>query len=131
MKTPIRQQFRPQDFKDAESAASKVDFSFQQVARQLNTVSNRQVLKVDFTNTSAFPLTLPQVRLDKVAGFLVLAAVDNGTATAPTNPPTPVQVSSVAWDKVMQGDRPAYRITTCAGLTASHRYTLTLEAVGG
>ena len=35
MTTPIRQQFRPEDFANPADAASKVDYSFQQVRNQL------------------------------------------------------------------------------------------------
>ena len=131
MTTPIRQQFRPEDFADAQSAASKVDYSFQQVRTQLGAIGARQVLRLDFVYTATLlPMLMPQIRLDKVAGFTVLGAADAGTSTAPVNPPTPALVA-IAWDKVLQAGRTAYRITSASGLTAGHRYLLTLEAVGG
>ena len=60
----------------------------------------------------------------------LLRRFDCGTSTAPVNPPTPALVA-IAWDKVLQAGRTAYRITSASGLTAGHRYLLTLEAVGG
>lgn len=135
MTTPIRQQFRPEDFADAQSAASKVDYSFQQVRTQLNTLGQRQVVVLDFiNNASNFPFNMPRLRLDGVAGFAVLACVDKGTTAAPTN--TPVQVANVAWDKVVSPgpngtQLVGYRLVSMTGLTSGNRYTLTLEAVGG
>ena len=92
MTTPIRQQFRPEDFADAQSAASKVDYSFQQVRTQLNTLGARQVVTLDFINNPAnFPFNMPRLRLDNVAGFAVLACVNKGTPSVPQN--TPEQVA--------------------------------------
>jgi len=133
--TPIRQQFRPEDFADAQSAASKVDYSFQQVRTQLGALGQRQVVVLDFVNNPAnFPFNMPRLRLDNVVGFAVLACVDKGTTSAPTN--TPAQVANVAWDKVVspgQGGAQlvGYRLTSMTGLTSGNRYLLTLEAVGG
>ncbi len=137
MNEPLRQQFRPEDFGDPQSAASKVDRSFQEVGKQLGQLGARQVVRVDFINAAAsFPVKLSQVRLDKVAGFAVLGCWDAGTSAAPLSPPTPVQVSSLAWEKVMSpgpagAPVPGYQIRSMAGLTTGNRYTLTLEAVGG
>ncbi len=131
MTTPIRQQFRPEDFASPEDAASKIDYSFQQVRTQLSALNRRQLVVLDFVyDSSAWPMLIPQVRLDKVAGFVVLSAGDCGTVAAPVSPPTPTVVG-IAWDKVAQEGRPAYRLTAASGLTAAHRYLITLEAVGG
>ena len=135
MTTPIRQQFRPEDFASPEDAASKIDYSFQQVRQQLGTLGARQVVKVSFVNDPAnFPFNLPRLRLDKVAGFAVLACVNNGTPSVPQN--TPEQVANVAWDKVTTPgpggtQLVGYRLVSMTGLTVGDRYTLTLEAVGG
>ena len=131
MTTPLRQQFRPGDFDTAANAASKIDYSFQQINRQLGALGNRQVLTVSFVGTASFPVFIPQIRLDKVAGFIILRATDAGAGAAPTAPPTPIETQNLMWQKVEQQGRPAYQITGMSGLTAGHRYTLTLEAVGG
>jgi len=133
--TPIRQQFRPEDFADAQSAASKVDYSFQQVRTQLNTLGARQVVTLDFINNPAnFPFNMPRLRLDNVVGFAVLACVNKGSPSVPQN--TPEQVANVAWDKVVSPgpngtQLVGYRLVSMTGLTVGDRYTLTLEAVGG
>jgi hypothetical protein len=135
VKTPQRQQFRPSDFESAESAASKLDYSFQQVREQFIDQGARQILNLDFVYSAAImPLVLPQIRLDKVAGFNVLACAGNGTVTVPIAPPLLVP-ALVTWDKTDQQGRPAWRLRSLyvavGGAMTGHRYTLTLEAIGG
>ena len=135
MTTPIRQQFRPEDFANPNDAASKVDYSFQQVRTQLGALGRRQVVVLDFVNNPAnFPFNMPRLRLDNVVGFAVLACVNKGTPSVPQN--SPEQVANVAWDKVVSPgpggtQLVGYRLVSMTGLTVGDRYNLTLEAVGG
>ncbi len=131
MMTPTRYQFDAEDFAKPAQAAQKLNDVLDEVTRQLVAYSARQVVSVSFVAATPLPNIVISLRLDKVAGFNVLQALDGGTLAAPISPGAPVSLGNLAWEKTTQNGVSGYRVLDISGLVAGNRYTLTLEAVGG